>query len=176
MKFFSFIGSLIDRLCVVFGAFIGSQIPMFMQQYIQRLAGHVDALQKLINQLHQIASISQKNLNQYIQKFIESSDPDFNRQGDFMQGIVVRLQELQLALEHITQNPFWLRPYYFLKDLQPDIARSTLDSFQPGFNLTIEGLCYAGGGMIFGWAFYQIISKSLTFGYHRAQSIFKQNV
>lgn len=164
MKFFSFIGSLIDRLCVVAGAFIGSQVPLFMQQYTQRLAGHVEALQKLINQLHQIASISQKNLDQYIQKFRESSDPDFHRQGDFMQGIAVRLQELQQALEHLTQHSFWLRPYYFFKDLQPDIVRSTLDSFQPGFNLTIEGLCYAGGGMILGWVFYQTISKCLKKG------------
>lgn len=176
MKFFSFIGSLIDRLFVVAGAFIGSQIPLFMQQYRQRLAGHVDALQKLINQLHQIASISQKNLDQYIQKFKENSDPDFNRQGDFMQGIVVRLQELQQALEHLTQSPFWLRPYYFFKDIQSDIAQSTLDSFQAGFNLTVEGLCYAGGGMILGWALYQMISKCFIFGCKRAQSIFKQNV
>ena len=176
MKTFSFIGNLIDRLCVVAGAFIGSQIPQFMQQYTQRLAGHVDALQKLINQLHQMAAFSHKNLDQYIQKFKESADPDFIRQGDFMQGIVTRWQELQQALNHLTQSPFWLRPYYFLRDLQSDIAHSTFASFQPGINLTIEGLCYAGGGMILGWALYQLIATGIAFGYSRAQAIFKQNI
>lgn len=175
MKILSFIGSLIDRLSVVVGAFVGSQIPQFMQQYTQRLAGHVEALQKLINQLQQIASFSHKTLNQYIQKFRESTDPDFTRQGDFMQGIITRWEELNQTLEHLTQSPFWLRPYYFLKDFQPDIARSTFDSYQPGFNLTIEGLCYAGAGMILGWALFQMISKIIAFGYTRAQSFFKSN-
>lgn len=173
MKVFSFIGNLFDRLCVVAGAFIGSQIPQFMQQYTQRLAGHVEALQKLINQLRHMSSFSNKTLEQYIQKFKDSPDPDFVRQGDFMQGILTRWAELQQALDHLTQSSMWWRPYYFLKDLQPDIAHSTLASFQPGFNLTIEGLCYAGTGMILGWVFYQITTKGLIYSYTRILAIFK---
>lgn len=177
MKIFSFIGSLLDRLCVVAGAFVGSQVPQFMQQYTQRLAGHVEALQKLINQLRHIASLSsQKTLEQYIEKFQNSSDPDFIHQGDFMQGILNRWEELHLALEHLTSSSIWLRPYYFLKDLQPDIAHSTFASYQPGFNLTLEGVCYAGVGIILGWAFYQMISQCIVFGYTRAMAIFKQSV
>jgi len=176
MKIFSFFGSLLDRLCVVAGAFVGSQIPQFMQQYTQRLAGHVEALQKLIGQLRQIASLSNRSLEQYIQKFKDSSDPDFIHQADFMQGIISRWEELQQALNHLTQSSAWLRPYYFLKDLQPDIAHSTFASYQPGFLLTIEGLCYAGTGMILGWAFYQIVSKCIVFGYTRARALFKQSI
>ncbi len=104
MRVFSFLGNLIDRLFVVAGAFIGSQIPQFMQQYTQRLAGNVDALQKLINQLRQIAFFSKKNLEQYIQKFRENLDPDVTQQGDFMQGIVTRWQELHQYLEQLTQS------------------------------------------------------------------------
>lgn len=161
---FSFIGNLIDRLCVVAGAFIGSQIPQFMHQYTQRLAGHEEALQKLITQLRQIASLSHKTLEQYIQKFFDSGDPDFIQQGDFMQGILHRSQELHIALTHLTQSSPWLRPYYFLKDLQPDIAHSTFASFQPGLSLTLEGLFYGGVGMIVGWLFFQIVSKIFAVG------------
>ncbi len=175
MKVFSFIGNLLDRLCVVIGAFIGSQIPQFMQQYTQRLAGHVEALQKMIHQLREISSLSHKTLEQYIQKFQDSPDPEFVLQGDFMQGILNRWAELQQALDHLTQSSMWVRPYYFLKDLQPDIAHSTFASFQPGVNLTIEGLSYAGVGMILGWIFYQIMSKSLSFVYTRIRSFFKKN-
>lgn len=176
MKIFSFLGSLMDRLCVVAGAFIFSQFPQFMQQYTQRLAGHVEALQKLLHQLRQIASFSHKTLEQYIQKFKDSTDTDFSQQADFMQGILNRWQELNQALDHLTQSSIWLRPYYFLKDLQTDIAKSTFASFQPGFNLSMEGLCYAGAGMIFGWALYQAISKCVVLGYSRALAIFKQSV
>lgn len=176
MKIFSFINNLLDRLFVVAGAFLGSQIPQFIQQYTQRLAGNVDALQKLLTQLRNIALFSSKSLEQYIQKFRDSSDPDFISQADFMQGILMRWQDLHQTLDHLTQSSIWLRPYYFLKDLQPDVAHSTLESFQPGLSLTIEGLCYAGVGMILGWAFYQLISKSIAFGYTHALAIFKQSV
>src|ERR1700679_1329642 len=104
MKIFSTIGSLLDRLCVVIGAFIGSQIPQFMQQYTQRLAGHVDALQRLLNQLRQMASLSNKTLEQYIQKFKDTSDSDFVHQGEFMQGILSRWEDLHQALDRLTQG------------------------------------------------------------------------
>jgi hypothetical protein len=65
----------------VIGAFVASQIPEFIQQYTQRLAGHVNELYRLLNQMRQVASYSNKTLDQYIQKFITSSDPDFARQG-----------------------------------------------------------------------------------------------
>lgn len=173
MKIFLFLGNLFDRLCIVIGAFLGSQIPSFIQQYTQRLAGHVEALQKLVTQMHQIALLSHKSLEQYIQKFQNSTDPDFTQQGEFMQGILIRWQELSQTLEHLTQSPFWLHYYYFIKDIQIDIAQSTFASFQPSLNLTIEGLCFAMIGMILGWTIYQIISKCIVFGYKRVQVTFK---
>lgn len=173
MKFFSFMDNFFDRLCAVLGAFIGSQIPQFMHQYAQRLAGNVDALQKLINQLNQIASLSHRTVEQYIQKFKESGDPDFIQQGVFMQEIIKRWEDLYQALQNLTLSSPWLRPYYFMKDFQAEVAHSTFTSFQLGFNITIEGFCYAGAGMIVGWAIYKAISKCITLGYRRVEAIYQ---
>jgi len=159
MNIISIAGSLIDRLSVVIGAFIGSQIPQFMQLYTQRLSGHVEALHKLVIQLTEMASLSHKTLEQYIQKFKNSTDMDFIQQGDFMHGIVTRWQELHSALDHLTQSPIWLRPYYFFNDIERDIFHATLDSYQIGFNLSLEGLCYIGAGMFCGWVFYRLFLK-----------------
>lgn len=162
MRFLFSLGSLLDRLCIVAGAFLGSQIPQFMQQYSQRLAGHVAELQQLLDQLQKTASLSHKNLDQYIHKFLSSSDPDFAFQGQFMQGIVHRWEDLNMALVHLSQSSPWMRPFVFLKDLQPDIAQSTLRTFQPGINLNLEGLCYAGIGIFLGWLFFKCISKGVS--------------
>lgn len=170
MKFISFTSELLDRLFIVAGAFFGSQIPQFTHQYTQRLAGHVESLHKLVAQLNQMASLSHKTLDEYIQKFQGSSDLDFNQQGNFMQGIVNRYEELNQALVDITQSPFWLRPYYFLKKLQPDIAHSTMDSFQPGINLSIEGFCYAAAGMLTAWILYRAISRGILSIFNRLRS------
>lgn len=176
MKLLQFMGTLLDRLFVVLGAFAGSQIPPFMQQYQQRLAGHVEELNHLLNQLRQIAADSGKSLEQYIQKFVSNGDPDFVRQGEFMQGVVNRWQELHQALYHLGESSIWSRPYVFVKELHYDIAHSTFMSFQPGMSLTIEGLCYTGIGILVGLTLYQILAKCLTVGGMRAVAIFKQSV
>ncbi len=173
MRLFSFVGGLVDRLCVIAGAFIGSQFPQFIQQYTQRLAGYVEALEKVVNELHRIASLSHKTLEQYIQKFRDSQDIDFIHQGDFMQETVVRWQEFYQILSELTQAPTVLKLYYFFKDLQLDIAKSTLACFQPGFSLTLEGVGYAAIGMILGWCFYQLALQLIALGYSRALQIFK---
>lgn len=172
MKIFPSLGTVIDRLCIVAGAFLGSQIPQFMQQYASRLSGHVAELQLLIDQLRKVAAHSNKSLEEYIQKFLSSSDGDFAYQGKFMQGMVVRWEELNNALTHLAQSSAWTRPLVFVKDLQSDIAHSTLTSFQPGINLSLEGLCYAGIGCLLGWAFYQLISKGFKFAYGWIRSLF----
>lgn len=176
MKILHSFGSLMDRFCVAAGAFMGSQIPEFMQQYHQRLAGHVAELQRLLNQMRQVASYSNRTLEQYIHKFVSSPDPDFIHQGEFMQGILSRWEELNQALVHLTQSSMMARPYVFLKELHYDIAHSTFASFQPGMNLSVEGLCYAGFGILIGWGFYRIVSQSIFFGCSRAMAIFKQSV
>ena len=167
------IKNIFDRLSVVIGAFVGSQIPQFMQQYTQRLAGYVDALQTLLNQLRQFAFTSHKTLEQYVLKFKESGDSDFSQQADFMQYILAKHQDLQQTVEHLTQGPIWLRPYYFLRDFQSDIAHSTFYSFEFGFNFTLEGLCYAIGGMLFGWLFYHGLLRCLSTGYQKVVSSFR---
>lgn len=159
MKLLFSFGSLIDRLCIVFGAFMGSQVPQFMQQYSQRLSGHVTELEHLVEQLRKTASLSHKTLDQYIQKFLSSSDPDFVHQGHFMQGIVNRWDELNQSYLSLMQSSPLSRPFTFLYGLKSDIAGSTFDSFQPGLSLNLEGLCYTGVGIVCGWAFFKVVSK-----------------
>ncbi len=152
-----FLSRLTDRLFAVAGAFLGLQIPQFLQQYTQRLSGHVESLLTLIGQLEQIARLSHKTLSAYIEKFKESGDVDFLRQADFMEQLVSRHEGLSEALQQMTQTPFWLHPYYFVKHFQSDIATSTFLSFEPGLVLTVEGGCYAVGGMLAAWTLFRLL-------------------
>lgn len=163
MKFLFSFSSLIDRLFIVVGAFAGSQISPFMQQYSHRLAGHAAELQQMVDQLHKTAALSHKSLNQYVDKFLSSSDPDFVHQGFFMQGIVERSNELNHALSSLMTSSPWMRPFVLAKDLQPDIAKATLGTFQPALSLNVEGIFYAGIGILFGWLSYKILAKCLCF-------------
>ena len=170
MQIFSLAKNIGERLSIVAGALFGSQIPEFIQQYTQRLAGHVDELQKMVNQLQGMAALSHKSLEQYIQKFRDNADPDFVQQGNFMEGLVLRLGELKGALVHLTEGSAWMRSFYFFKELQSDIAQSTYHAFQMGINFSAEGLFFACGGMVLGWAIYRFLWRCCI----NATKLFKQ--
>lgn len=173
MKFWQILDKFLDRFFVVLGAFLGSQIPEFLQQYVQRLAGHVDELKYIIDQLSQLASASNKSLEQYIQKFVHSSDLDFVKQGEFMQALVTRWQNLNDSLRSLAQSSYFERPFVFLKEMNYPIAQETFYSYQAGINLTLEGLGYTAIGIIVGILLYQLISKIFKFGSQRVASFFR---
>ncbi len=159
MPFFRLLSSILDRLFVIAGALIGAQIPLFILQYGQRLAGHVDELNRLLNNLRELANQSHKTLEQYIAKFLANSDSDFAGQGKFMLDVVGRFENLNQALQNLMMSNLWKRPFVFIKDLQLDIAESTLHDFQPGIQLTPEGFIYMAISAIIGFFIYQLIGK-----------------
>ena len=165
MRLLRILNSIMDRLVMLLGAFLGSQIPEFMQQYTQRLSGHAAELSLLVNKLTQMASFSNKTLDQYIDKFLKSSDTDFARQGEFMNDVVLRWRDIHMTLQSLTESSSLERPYYFFKYLNYPITESTFQSFQPGINLSIEGLCYTALGVILAFLFYQSIVKMISAGY-----------
>ncbi len=172
MNFFSLVGSIIEKLFMAAGAFIGSQIPQFIQQYTQHLAGRIAALQNLVLQLEKMANMSQKTLYEYIQKFKDSIDPDFAQQGLFMEGIVSKNNYLQDVLVQLNQSPFWIKPFNFLKNFESEIGEKTYQMFEPGLTLNIEGICYGVIGLILGWLLYQMLRYTLSKLFIKIKKIF----
>ncbi len=161
MRIIQMMKSILEGIVAVAGAFVMSQLPIFMQQYMQRLGGHVEELTGLLNSLQQNATLSNKTLAEYIQKFRTNDDPDFALQGEFMSGIATRWQSLKDLLDQLTQSTLWEKPFVFFKGLQGSIFHSTLENFQPGINLTAEGLIYAGVGILLALAIYHLILNGL---------------
>src|SRR5437868_6272991 len=93
-----FIG-ICDRICAVLGAFAFSQIPLFYQQYTQRLAGHLAEAGWQVALLHETAEHAGKSLPAYIAKFLNQSDPDFVLQGRLMDSLITRLTTLKESYE-----------------------------------------------------------------------------
>lgn len=161
------IGGLLDRLFIVLGAFFGSQVPAFMHQYTQRLAGHVEELDHLLSEIRRTTVLSGKPMEVYIDKFLTSNDPDFVMQGEFMQMMYMRWQHLTRVLHDLVESSMWQRPYIFFRELNFDMAKSTFSSFQPGISLTLEGLCYTGIGIFAGYILYQIAVKAVFWSFRQ---------
>jgi hypothetical protein len=158
-KITSFFDGILDRIFSVTGAVAFSQIPEFIQQYIQRLGGHVDEAQHQVELIRETAQSSGHTLKTYIEIFITHVDPDIAHQGQLIQRTIERARELAEALQVIKDASVLTRPFVFLAKIKYPIARATLGDFQPAVPITLENLIYAFIGLFLGLAFYQFVLK-----------------
>ncbi len=145
----------LERLLVVLFALFFLQIPLFMQQYQNQLAGRIAELSWQVDHIQAAAQSSNQGSNRsaeaYVRKFKSSPDPDFAEQGKMMELILKRFKKLSRALQGLKEGTALSRPYYFITRLQWDAAYLALSSFTPGIPLSAEGAIYAFLGMAFGY-------------------------
>ncbi|KIC76425.1 Uncharacterized protein DB41_GD00030 [Neochlamydia sp. TUME1] len=150
---------LIDRLFAVIGALAFSQFPLFIQQYQQNLLGHVEELKIQLQAMQSAASVTGKSLQQYIVKFLNSADTDFQLQGALMNNMVERYYTLNDSFQALQEASIYFKPFLFIKYGDWKIAKLTWQSYKIGISFTSEGAIYAGIGVIVGVAIYGLLSK-----------------
>ena len=138
---------LLDRVLCVLGTVAFSQVPEFMQQYLQRLGGHLDEARRQLAQFRQVAEQSGLTLDRLITQTGTNSDPAVARLGGVMTDAVSRVEELQSAQVALQSASVWERPFVFMRNMDSDIARATWAIFKPAVPTTVEGLVYALLGM-----------------------------
>lgn len=158
----AWLSHILDRVFAAVGAFLFSQIPAFMQQYTQRLGGHLSELNHQLVQLQKVAKLSGKTLPDYVAKFLGSADLDFVRQGELMQQLIERQQVLAQAFTHLIHADAFQRPLFFIRYIQFDIAKGTMQSFQPSLTFSEEGLFYALLGVLAGYGIYALFLRAVT--------------
>lgn len=158
-KILSLFDGILDRIFSVIGAAAFSQIPEFMQQYIQRLGGHADEAQHHVGLIKKAAKLSGHSLSTYIETFITDTDPTIVQQGQLIQRTIERARELAEALQAISNASVFTKPFVFLAKIKYPIAKATLENFQPAVPITIENLIYALIGLFFALGFYQFVVK-----------------
>ncbi len=147
---------LLDRALCVVGTVIFSQIPEFMQQYLQRLGGHLDEARRQLQQFHQTAVQSGLTLDRFILQTSANADPAVAKLGGVMTEAITRVDALEAAQSAIQHASLWSRPFVFLRHLDPAIARATGEIFKPAVPTTLEGLVYALTGMLVLLAVYHL--------------------
>lgn len=145
---------MIDRAFAVIGAFAFAQFPQFYSQYLHELAGHVEELTRQVNLLKQSAQASGKTVQELIIKFLQFSDSDVVRQGEFMKQMVERLENLALSQNRLQEASVFTKPLLFIREADGSIALETYHRFLFGFTFTWEGLVYALIGLVVGYFFF----------------------
>lgn len=157
--FLSIFDSLLDRILCVVGAVLFSQGPEFMQQYLQRLGGHLDEARRQLDTFQKTASQSGLSLDQFISQTAANADPAVAKLSGVMTNSSERVSALQAAHDALLHSAIWERPFVFVRHLDLGIARATGAVFQPAVPTTIEGVTYALTGMLIALALYHVLLK-----------------
>lgn len=144
----------ISKLLALIVVFCFLQIPFFMMQYMQHLEGHVEELRLYRQELIFMAEKNKLTLDKYVLHFEDNIDKIVSSQGEVMKTRLARYEEFTKALSTYKSATPWARPFGFLRFLDGAVAKETLSSFQVGFNITLESLCYLAVGLLFGLIFY----------------------
>jgi len=159
-----------DRIFSVLGALSLAQFPQFIQQYLQRLAGHADEAMRIVERYKLAADRAGMEFSVYIQRFNDDSNAVVAEHGSIMTEAVERADFLTNAVESLQNSNMLTRPFVFLNNLDTDIAWQALLIFQPGVPTTVEGIMYALVGIMLGllvynglkWPFYKMSDKKKT--------------
>jgi hypothetical protein len=151
----------IDRVLCVVGAVLLSQGPEFMQQYLQRLGGHLNESQRQLVSFHDAARQAGLPFEQFVAQTKANTDAGVSQLGKVMERTTERTASLQAAHDSLLAASPWSRPFVFVRHLDYEIGRATWSVYKPAVPVTLEGLIYALGGMLIFLLFYHLGVKKV---------------
>jgi Protein of unknown function (DUF2937) len=137
---------------------IGSQGPEFAEQYRQRMGGALDELKRIVAQFETAAAHQGLTPPQAVGRLEQNAEPLAREQGQSMVQTIARADRLQEGLDAMRSAGPLKRIYVMAKDFDPEIARHTLDNYEPAAPLSFEAVVAAGLAAISGWAAMHLVA------------------
>ena len=163
--------SLLDRLLCVVGAVLFSQVPEFIQQYLQRLGGHLDEAQRQLARLREAAEASGLTVEQLAARTEADPDAAIGRLGAVLREAISRVQHLGEAEAALRHASILEKPFVFARYADAGIVHATARVFRPAIPTTLEGAVYALAGMAVVLAIYHLGVKGLIQRIRRVRTV-----
>lgn len=148
-----------DRIVCVCGAVLFAQGPEFLQQYLQRLGGHLDEVLRQLTAFEAAAKASGKPWMQFVADTATNADPGIAKLGVTMRETAQRADDLAAAQSALLNASAWSRPWAFFSHLDTEIARATAGVFKPAVPTTFEGAIYAAAGAAVAFALWHLLVR-----------------
>lgn len=128
-----------------------SQFPAFHQQYLQRVGGALDELNRQVGDMDQRAAAQNMDRFDYIRHFQSNDDGVIQAEGDAMLAMIARRERMTDALERLRNASWYTMLVEVAFHLEPDIATNTAKDFIPAVPLSLAGGAHAFLGFLIGW-------------------------
>ena len=142
----------------VLAGLIGSQAPEFAQQYRQRLGGALEELNRIVSEFD--AEVRRQSLSrgEALKRLEDNSDPLARERGEDMDKAIERAARLNEQIEAVNSAGPLRRLYVVATNFDPEIARSTLDNYEPAEPLSVDALTAGGLAALWGWATTRLVA------------------
>lgn len=148
-----------------------SQFPEYAQQYTQRLGGAVDELRVITTDFDRAAELGGLSRIEAIDRYNASNDEFLAGRGTSMTATFQRYDKLSTTLTQIQNAGPMERLQSLPAYLDTDIGRRTLENYKPAMPVTVEGVLYAGTGLILGYLVLSALLRLVTLPFKRRDRI-----
>ena len=143
---FRFIGSIIDKINFSIFFIAGTQLPGFIQAYLQRISGHLAEAKYQLSKYQDVANLHyQGDLALMTKRYQQNSDPGISATGEIIAELDSRVTMLAEYVEQLSTSNFITKLYHFVTNIDVEIAKATLQDHQLNIPLTLEA---AGCGLV----------------------------
>jgi len=117
------------------------QLPEFIQQYIQRLSGHLNEAKFQLTQFQKIAEEHyQGSLSTMIVRYKENSEQSINSTADLIELLAVRIENYQIHMAQLTKNDYLNTLYQFITNFDLYIVQTTAEQYALALPLNINAI------------------------------------
>jgi hypothetical protein len=148
---FSLFNNIIDRCFFTFSFILGVQLPALIQQYNQRLAGHLSEAKLQLSQFQSIANQHyQGDLLEMVVKYQKNTEASIVSTGDLIQQLIARIDHLQQQTALLLDFNYLKQVSNFILYSDKQIVLATLNDFSLSIPLEVNALCTGAFIAIFG--------------------------
>jgi hypothetical protein len=138
---FALINNVIDRCFFTLTFILGVQLPEFIKQYQQRLAGQLAEASSQLNQFENIAQLHfDGSLITMITRYKDNTEASIISTGELIERLSFRVEYLTSHLTQITQADYLRGVYQFIWHLDQEIARGTAEHFSMAIPLELNAI------------------------------------
>lgn len=153
---------LFDRLWFFASIIIGAQWAGYIQAYIHQLIGHLNEARKWMGEYRAIAEKHHGNLDSLVKVLQNSKDGSLVAQGELLKKNILRESQLEETLSSLQDAKIWQQPFYFVKNLEYDIAMQTASNYIPTLPLSTDSLISAAVALIILWLPLKLIMLAFS--------------
>lgn len=125
-----------------------SQVQAFIDQYIQRLGGHLDEAKHNLERIE--TGVRYQTMSDTVRRELETD-------------ATLRVSELQSGYDAITTSDVITRPFTFLQHADDAIMTGTWTDFVPAVPLDANAFIYVGLGIVCALVTYEVIKFPIVF-------------